>query len=212
MRSSGLQHGPFVQMMPSSTFVTRRSGSSRQRPQIFSSSLSSMPPAKKRPRRSHLPSFSRVRGCSALDMRDEIQPAAVEIKEVEAIVERQHGAAAATQRQRADVVVERPVCASRRCAGPAARSTGCPRAGRCRPANRGSLPRRPTRDLRRDGCRTRVRIRSSRSDAPNCPRKPINDSKSPVHESLQRSRVTARRRGTVLRFRTVFVTSFPEAV
>ena len=26
MRSSGLQHGPFVQMMPSSTFVTREIG------------------------------------------------------------------------------------------------------------------------------------------------------------------------------------------
>src|SRR5258708_7134532 len=51
-------------MMPSSTRVTERSGSRRHSAQIFSSSLSSMPPAKKRPRRSHLPSFRRVRECS----------------------------------------------------------------------------------------------------------------------------------------------------
>src|SRR5216683_3825811 len=49
---------------PSATRVTERSGSRRHSAQIFSSSLSSMPPAKKRPRRSHLPSFRRVRECS----------------------------------------------------------------------------------------------------------------------------------------------------
>ena len=46
------------------------------------------------------------------------------------------------------------------CAGPAARSTGCPRAARFRRPSTGSLPRHPTPGLRRDGCRTPARIRS----------------------------------------------------
>ena len=41
--------------------------------------------------------------------RDQIEPPAREIEEVEAVGERQHRAAAAAKRHRADVVVERPV-------------------------------------------------------------------------------------------------------
>ena len=44
-----------------------------------------------------------------VDELDEVELAALEIEEVEAVVEREHGAAVAAQRQRADVAIERPV-------------------------------------------------------------------------------------------------------
>ena len=44
-----------------------------------------------------------------LDELDAFQAAALEVEEVEAVVQGKHGAAVAAQRQRSDVVVERPV-------------------------------------------------------------------------------------------------------
>ena len=76
---------------------------------------------------------------------------------------RRRGAAPARRRRG-------PATSVRSClsAGPAARSTGCRRAGRSRPASTDSLPRRPTPGPRRGGSRTRARIRSSWSWARDC--------------------------------------------
>ena len=147
--SSGLQQGPLVQMMPPSTLVTLRSGSSRHRPQMVSSSLSSMPPAKKRPRRSHLPSLSRVRGCSGSTLVISSNLRLVVVEEVEPVVERHHRAAAGTERHRADIVLaERPVLDLAAAWGPCARARACRPGGRCRPPSRASLRPRPTPGLR----------------------------------------------------------------
>jgi len=95
--------------MPSSTRVTERSGSRRHSAQIFSSSLSSMPPAKKRPLRSHFAVVQARARVFGIDERYGFELAALEIEEVEAVVEREHRAAFLAQRERADVALDRPV-------------------------------------------------------------------------------------------------------
>ena len=95
-------------MMPSSTLVTRRSGSSAIEPADLEFFLVIHAAREEAAAAVALAIVQAAARLIGLDQLDALQPAAVELEEVEAVVQGQHRAAVVPQRQRPDVLRERP--------------------------------------------------------------------------------------------------------